>query len=261
MRPLSLAPLTINDAGPLDLIAAAAAGGFEAVTLRVIAPPGLAPAPPLDVAAVRRRLADTGLRIVAATGMWLTSDFVARKVEAALATAAELGAAWCLAAGYDPDPARLTDSFVDLCETAEGLGLGIALEFMPYLQPRNLAEAVDLLDRAGRRNAGLVIDALHLARSGGTPAEVAALPGGRIAYCQLCDAPRDRPAGLAPREESLRHRLYPGEGELPLRDLLAALPANIMLDLEAPCAADAHLSFEERGRRAGEALRRFLAGR
>ena len=43
---LSLAPLTINEAGPLELISAAAAGGFDAVAMRVIGPPGKAAASP-----------------------------------------------------------------------------------------------------------------------------------------------------------------------------------------------------------------------
>ena len=36
------------------------------------------------------------------------------------------------------------------------------------------------------------------------------------------------------------------------------LPRDVTIDLETPCAADAHLPFDERGRRAGDATRRFL---
>ncbi len=246
------------------MIDAAAAGGFDAIDLRVIGPPGVAPIAPVAgnealVAAIRHRLAATGIGIFSATGIWLAPDFAVAQVERAMAVAAELGASHCLAAGYDPDRPRLVANFAALCQAAARLGLGIALEFMPYIEVKTIADAAGVLDEAAQPNAGLVIDALHLARSGGTPAEVAAIERERIAYVQLCDAPLVKPPELAPREESLRHRLYPGEGELPLFDLMAALPREVTIDVEAPCAADAHLPFAERARRAGDATRRFLA--
>jgi sugar phosphate isomerase/epimerase len=260
---ISLAPLTVNEAGPLDLIAAAAAGGFDAVDLRVIGPPGVAAVPPITdalAADIRRRLADNGIAAFSATGIWLAPDFAAMQVERALATAASLGASHCLAAGYDSDRSRLTDNFAALCRTAARYRLHIALEFMPYIPLDNIHNATRLLRESDQPNAGLVIDALHLMRSGGTPADVAAIPREHIAYLQLCDGTRAQPVELALREESLRHRLFPGDGEFPLYELMDALPPDVPIDLEAPCAADAHLPFDERARRAGDATRRFLAG-
>ncbi|HEX4111787.1 MAG TPA: TIM barrel protein [Stellaceae bacterium] len=259
---ISLAPLTVNEAGPLDLIAAAAAGGFDAVDLRVIGPPGVAAVPPITdalAADIRRRLTDNGITAFSATGIWLAPDFAVASVESALATAAGLDASHCLAAGYDADWPRLTDNFAALCQSATRYRLHIALEFMPYIPLNDIHEAVRLLRDANQPNAGLVIDALHLMRSGGMPSDVAAIPRERIAYVQLCDGPRLKPVGLALREESLRHRLYPGDGEFPLFDLMDALPPDFTIDLETPCAADAHLPFDERARRAGDATRRFLA--
>src|SRR6185437_855481 len=76
MNRLSLAPLTSSEAAPLDLIDAAAAGGFDAVALGVVDPPGVTGrAPPgIDVAAIRKRLSETGIRVFATTGIWLTPD-------------------------------------------------------------------------------------------------------------------------------------------------------------------------------------------
>ena len=218
---LSLAPLTIKEAGPLELIDAAKAGGFDAVTLRAIGAPGVEPVPPLagdraTIAAIRRRVADTGVGIFSASGIWLTADFAVGQVESALATAAELGALHFLAVGFDSDWPRLVANFAALCEAAARYRLGIALEFMPYIPVRTVGDGARLIREAGQANAGLVIDTLHLARSDGTPADVAAVEPGRISYVQLCDAPRVRPATMERREESLNHRLYPGDGELPL---------------------------------------------
>jgi sugar phosphate isomerase/epimerase len=257
---LSLAPLTINEAEPLELISAAAAGGFDAVALRVIGPPGVETevVAGARVPEIRQRADDLGIVIFSATGIWLTPDFEVSHVEHALANAAALGAAYCLAACYDNEGSRLTANFATLCRAAARLGLSIGIEFMPYLPVKNIGDAVRLAQAAAQPNAGIIVDALHLARSGGAPSDVAAIEPSLISYVQLCDAPRERPSVIERREESLRHRLYPGEGELPLFDLMDVLPHNITVDVEAPVAADARLPFDERARRAGDATRRFL---
>ena len=259
-RRLSLAPLTINEAGPLELIGAAAAGGFDAVSLRVIGPPGVETelVAANQIPEIRRRSGDLGIAIFSTTGIWLTPDFEVSRVEHALQNAAALGAACCLAAGYDEDGPRLSANFAALCRTAARLGLRIGIEFMPYLPVKTIGDALRLLHAAGELNAGIIVDALHLARSGGAPADVAAVEPSLISYVQLCDAPLERPPTLERREESLRHRLYPGDGELPLVALMGALPDDVTVDVEAPVAADAHLPFDERARRAGDATRRFL---
>lgn len=257
---LSLAPLTINEAGPLELIWAAAAGGFDAVSLRVVGPPGIE----TDVVAsaqvqeIRNRASDQGIDIFSTTGIWLTPGFDVGQVQHALANAAALGAEYCLAAGYDDDAARLTANFAALCRTAARLGLSVGIEFMPYLAVKNIGDAIRLTQAAAQPNAGIIVDALHLARSGGAPVDVAAIEPSLISYVQLCDAPREPPIMIQRREESLRHRLYPGDGELPLSELMDALPRNVTVDVEAPVAADARLPFDERARRAGDATRRFL---
>ncbi len=258
---LSLAPLTINDAGPIELIDAAAAGGFDAVALRVIGPPGVETdiVQSAEIPAIRRRASDLGITIFSVTGIWLTPEFKVSYVEQALANAAALGAEWCLAAGYDDDGPRLTANFAALCQAAARFKLRIGVEFMPYLPVRSVADAALLLRDAAQPNAGIIVDALHQARSGGSPADVAAIDPALIAYAQLCDAPRERPVHMERREESLHNRLYPGEGELPLFDLMDALPRDVTIDLEAPVAADASLSFDDHARRAGDATRRFLA--
>jgi sugar phosphate isomerase/epimerase len=104
----------------------------------------------------------------------------------------------------------------------------------------------------------VIVDALHLARSGGTPADVAALVArtpGRFPVVHLCDAPAvprsDSPEALA--EESREDRLLPGDGELPLLRLLAAT-AGSRAFVEAPVRASSGVAFAERARRAAAAL-------
>jgi sugar phosphate isomerase/epimerase len=79
-----------------------------------------------------------------------------------------------------------------------------------------------------------------------------------LRYAQLCDAPRERPSDLKEITRQARSdRLFPGQGGLDLKGLLAALPNDIALSLEIPVArAMAPL---ERARRALKATEAILA--
>jgi sugar phosphate isomerase/epimerase len=103
----------------------------------------------------------------------------------------------------------------------------------------------------------VLIDALHLQRAGGTPAEVAALPGRLLPYAQLCDGPFHpiRPPEDVALTEARTGRLLPGDGALPLPDLVAALPPDTDLAVEAPVAALAGRPPAEIARRAYASLR------
>lgn len=263
MNRLSLAPVTINEVDPPELIAAAAAGGFQSVDLRVLGAPGAAPVVPVIgnrpmIAAIAAACADTGISIFGATGIWLVPSFALDDALPALEVAARLEAEQFLAVGNDPVEARMRDNLGRLAEVATPYHLKIALELMPYTEVNSLAKAQRLVGACGSANLALLIDALHLARAGSTPAEVAAIDRRHIGYLQLCDAPGLPPAGMALRTESLTSRLYPGEGELPLFALLDALPAHIVVDVETPVARDRHLPPAERAVRAGAATKRFL---
>ncbi|HYE91197.1 MAG TPA: hypothetical protein VEA38_09265, partial [Terriglobales bacterium] len=107
-----------------------------------------------------------------------------------------------------------------------------------------------------------IIDALHFSRSGGLPAHVAAVDPALLRYAQLCDAGADMPAPTdtpALIREARTGRLLPGEGVLPLGELIAALPADAPLAIEAPCRATAGLPPLERARRAYRALTALVA--
>ena len=266
MNRLSLAPVTINEVDPPALIAAAAAAGFQSVDLRVLGAPRAAPVAPVIgnrpmIAAIAAACADTGVSIFGATGVWLVADFALDDALPALEVAARLGAEQFLAVGNDPAEARMADNLGRLAEAAAAHRLRVALELMPYTEVNSLAKARRLVAGCDQPNLGLLIDALHLARAGGTPAEVAALERRHIAYLQLCDAPAHPPAGMALRAESLASRLYPGEGELPLDALMDALPRDIVVDVETPVARDRDRPPAERAALAAAATKRFLAAR
>jgi nucleoid-associated protein YgaU len=82
---------------------------------------------------------------------------------------------------------------------------------------------------------------------------------GLIEYAPLCDAPLRSPVSIDDKTiEARTARLLPGLGQLPLTDLLAHLPANITLAVEAPTVALLDLPFNEQARIVRDQTIRFL---
>ena len=265
-RLLSLAHLTVLDADPLALIEAAAAGGFDAIGLRIVPPFVTETIVPVVGDAdlqrrIKRRLRDTGIALLDIEAIWLKPESRIEEIRPALETGAELGAKYVLTIAFDDDTARLFDNFGKLCAAAHGCGLRTMLEFIPYSVLGTLAKAHDFIVAAAPADAGLLIDALHSSRSGGQPADIAAYDPVLFSYIHLCDAPKARPAAERNRDEARYDRLYPGEGELWLDAFLDAFPPDTPVAVEAPQAAFAHLPAAERARLAGAATRRLLRGR
>jgi sugar phosphate isomerase/epimerase len=119
---------------------------------------------------------------------------------------------------------------------------------------------VQLITEA-QREAVICIDPLHLARSGGTPADVKALDPKYFPYAQISDGVLEpgepNPAlfgKLGPGQ-----RKMPGEGTLPLRELLAALPKDIPLSVELPHSlAPPDMNARDWAQKTFTAVRRYL---
>ena len=266
-RVLSLSPLTILDAAPPDQVTAAAAAGFDALGVRVAPAAGERVYPMLgDTPTMREtlaRLADTGRRVLDVELIILRPDSQPDEALPVLDAAARLGARLVNVLGYDPDESRLVDRFAALCEAAAERGLRPGLEFMMYSGVKTLGDAMRIVTRAGHPAGAVTVDALHLRRSGGSPADLVGQPPERLPYGQLCDAPLQPvwPDEPRARAESRGDRLLPGDGELPLRELVDALPAGAALSVEAPVVALAREPAEVRARLAFTAATRLLAGR
>src|SRR5437870_5685505 len=82
-----------------------------------------------------------------------------------------------------------------------------------------------------------------------------------LRFAQICDAgpdmpgPTDTPALI---REARTGRLLPGDGVLPLAELVGVLPPTVPLAIEAPCRATAELPAAERAKRAYRALTALL---
>jgi sugar phosphate isomerase/epimerase len=263
---LSLAYLTVDGATPVEHVEAAAAAGFDAAGLRILPPTHLREQTPVvgDAAAVKA-LADAcrnaGIRPLDAEVMSLTPETTGVELVAMAETAAALGFRFVQTVVEDADMARAADNLARLAAAARAAGIGVAIEFMAFRPLATLGDALRIIDRSGADNVGLLIDALHLDRAGGTVADVAALPAGSVALVQLCDAPAVPPSIDDLATEARGRRLHPGEGGLPLHALLDALPDGLPLSLEVPHPSFAGLGHAERAARALRALRDFLGER
>lgn len=146
--------------------------------------------------------------------------------ERVLPLAVDLGAGVVSTAelfGLPFDLDAIAGYFGTLCDQAADLGLKIALEFVPTGGVPGLREAMQIIDRAGRANGGLMIDAWHFFRSGSSLADLEAIPGDRIYSIQLNDATATPEPDL---NIGMLNRLLPGAGELDLAGLMRALAAT-----------------------------------
>lgn len=265
LPPLGLAHFTVLEVPPLELVGLAARTGYATIGLRLVqSAPGTPyytiPAGRALMAEMRHRLHDQGIRVHDVEIVTIDADFDPATLAPVLESAAELGAAALSVCADDPDRSRLVDRFAALCELAAHQAIGVDLEWMGWRAVRTLDDALDVVVRAGHPNGRILVDALHLKRNGGTPADLAAVPPGLVRSVQLCDARAEPPVGTDEIiAEARTGRLPPGEGILPLADLLNALPAHANLSLEVPMGTD--LPAEQRARRVHAAMVALLQSR
>jgi sugar phosphate isomerase/epimerase len=241
-RRLSLAHLSLIATPPAQLIPIAAAAGFDLVDLR------LSPATPNDRSYTKAELADlwrqllpilhdTGLRVWDVEIIRVNDRTVPEDYLSLMETAAALGAQRMKLVCDSADHGQAAQTLGHLCDLAAPFGLTMDLEYMVFSGVRSLQAALDIIESAGRSNIKVLIDALHWMRAGDAtalrPAHLS-----RLGYVQLCDGPRKGPTSReALIQEARTNRLAPGEGEFPLRNLLAAMPPACVASIEVPLPA------------------------
>jgi sugar phosphate isomerase/epimerase len=145
----------------------------------------------------------------------------------------ELGATRVNMVSCDPDSGRALDELALFAEMAAMRGLESTLEFVPGLPIGGLPAALAAVRHVGRADLRLMVDMMHIFRSGSTVADLAALDPALIGHVQICDVPLvSKFESYA--DEARDDRLSPGEGELPLFEALQALPRDVVVGLEVP---------------------------
>jgi sugar phosphate isomerase/epimerase len=236
----SLAHLTVLSLSPPQVVDVAARTGYRYASLRMTR---VTAAEPLyDLARdrelmreTRARLDDTGVDVLDVELFRMDPTLAADDFAAELDAAAELGATNVIAQLPDPDRERATGRFARLCDLAKQLGIFVSLEFPHWTETGTLVEAAKVVRAVNRSNAGILVDLLHMARSGSGCDELQKLPREWFRFAHVCDAERECPAT---REGMIRtareERLFPGEGTIDVRGILACLPEDIPYSLEIP---------------------------
>lgn len=269
MHRLALANLTAIGLTPAEIIHLAADIGCEGVALN----PGLAeidlggPIHRIDNDPARRRetaraLADTGVTIDLVDAFVVTPDFSLPLAETVMEVFGELGARLFNVVLTDREEARGNDNVAALCELARPRGMVMAAEFSALGGPvSSLAKAVEMATSGKFPGLKVLINSLHLARTGETPADIARIDPALIAGAQICDGPAAWPGLEAYYQEALFERGIPGEGELPLRAFLDVIPENVIVSPEVPLKSlrDQGISIQECARRVVEGTRRLQA--
>lgn len=265
---LGIGMLSVFGLPPIELVDLAAELGCRHISVAVqgmpLVPLGYPPFSLTDDARLRKDLLaalhDRGVTISLGDGFLVLPGADVNALRPDLDVLAELGVPRINAISLDPDRSRSFDQFAALTGLAAERGIGTVVELAPGLTVGDLPTALAAREYVGRPEFRLLIDTMHLVRSGSGPADLAALDAEAIGYAQLNDTT------LRPRidnylEEAMFERMVPGEGELPLHEILSALPGDTVLEIEVPrrSLALAGVGPMDRLRPCVEAARRLLS--
>jgi len=224
----SLATNTITFGGSLaDKIAATRRAGFAGIEIwakDVEEHPG----GPADV---RRMLDDSGIAI---TSFQVLRDCEAQAATRRVEARAEaerhfdlmeaVGAQTLLACASTredsrDDPEAAAADLAELGDLAHGRGLRVAFEALAWSRWTNTCDAAWRIVRAANRaNVGLVIDTFHVLVCRTPLPRIAEIPMDRVFLVQIADA--FLVPGLPTIETARHHRVFPGEGDLAVADLM-----------------------------------------
>jgi sugar phosphate isomerase/epimerase len=228
---------TVMDAGLMEMIDAAGHAGFDSVSVS----PGLYQAARTSGRTdtdLRRALDEQGLEVAmidplisvfpALPPIDSVSAFMQKLLsfgeEDCFAAAEALGSplvAMAQPAGGEVPVAQMIDIVGATATRAATRGLRIGVEFIANSRGLGTLEvARAIVDGVNLSNVGLILDSWHIFRTGVDTSELAALPRARIGALQICDAPA---SAKAETPGILADRLLPGDGAMPLEEMLAAL--------------------------------------
>jgi 4-hydroxyphenylpyruvate dioxygenase len=226
-EPRRTAIATVCLSGTLeDKLAAAAGAGFSGVE---IFEPDLV-ASPLLPGEVRVRCADLGLSIdlyqpFRDLDSTEPDRFAAnlRRAEHKFDVMAALGVDTvlvCSSVGADAvrDDDRLAEQLGTLAGRAADRGVRLAYEALAWgTHVHTYGHSWQVVARADHPALGVCLDSFHILSRGSDPAGIAELPGEKIFFLQLADAPH---LSMDVLQWSRHHRLFPGQGAFDLTAFL-----------------------------------------
>lgn len=244
-RPLGIDFISVFGMPPLPFAALAAELGCRQISIGLspitVNPHGYPAWSMRDDAALRRdfrqALDDHGISLSVGEAFLIRPGAEIADAAGDLDRMREIGVPQVNVLALEPDWPRAITELARFTDMAAERGMGATLELMPGMPIGPLDRALAALREVGKPSLRLLLDSMHLYRSGAATADIAAIDPAVIGHVQLCDVPKT--SSLPYGEEARHHRLPPGEGTLPLRDFIAALPANLPIGLEIPMLAKA----------------------
>lgn len=227
---MSLAAGVMPEFSPEATIYAAAQAGFTAAGIWCDLPSWDRP----RGNAVTRALAETGLCALDLEVVWFKPGEDASVHDAMVEIALELGARNLLCVSSEPDITTTKRRLEHLCRRAEQGNLRVVLEFLAITEINSLQVALQVVRDVAHPAGGILVDTLHLLRTGSAAQDLRDIDRQLMPYLQLCDATAaladGSPEGLL--EDALYLRRLPGDGALPLRDILAQVDPHLPLSME-----------------------------
>lgn len=119
-----------------------------------------------------------------------------------------------------------------LADAAKPFGIRLALEYMAVAgsSVRDFDQALSIVRKAGRENAGILMDTWHHFAAGGSAADFARAKAEEIFMVHVSDCPACAP-GTAVRTDSF----FPGDGDIPIGEMLQSLSG---LGYDGPVSAE-----------------------
>lgn len=119
---------------------------------------------------------------------------------------------------------RAADDFAALGERAAARGLRVGYEALAWGRHVNdHRDAWEIVRRADHPNIGLIVDSFHTLSRKIDPDSIRRIPGDKIFFVQLADAPK---IDMDLLYWSRHFRNMPGEGDLPVTDFMRAVMAT-----------------------------------
>ncbi|WP_137894895.1 sugar phosphate isomerase/epimerase and 4-hydroxyphenylpyruvate domain-containing protein [Ramlibacter sp. 2FC] len=119
------------------------------------------------------------------------------------------------------DPDQLAEQFSQLAEAAGRRGMYVAYEALAWgSQVKLFSQAWEVVRRVDHPHLGLALDSFHTLSLRDDPAPIARLPGEKIFFVQLADAPWVATDVLS---HSRHYRCFPGQGEFEMAKFTRAV--------------------------------------
>jgi sugar phosphate isomerase/epimerase len=190
---------------------------------------------------------DRGVSISLGEGLLIAPGIDVRSYAADLDVMAELRIPRINTVSLEPDQARAFDQLAVLTALAAERDIATCVEPVVGLSIADLSSAIAAVEYVDRDEISLLIDTMHVARFGASPDDLRSIPAEWIGYIQLSDTTRKKRMKHY-AEEAMFERMAPGDGELPLLDMLTALPQDRVVGLEIPMRSRAEEGVSARDR-------------